>query len=48
MPQSLLTEKEKPTYRVFCLYSSFVHEDKGPPASDLVFPRGWIRPEGVV
>jgi hypothetical protein len=27
MPQSLLTGqlKEKPTYRVWCLYSSFVH-----------------------
>jgi hypothetical protein len=27
MPQSLLTgqQKEKPTYRVWCLYSSFVH-----------------------
>jgi hypothetical protein len=28
MPQSLLTGqlKEKPTYRVLCLYSSFVHD----------------------
>ncbi len=28
MPQSLLTGqlKEKPTYRVWCLYSSFVHD----------------------
>ncbi len=31
MPQSLLTgqQKEKPTYRVWCLYSSFVHEVRG-------------------
>jgi hypothetical protein len=29
MPQSLLTGqlKEKPTYRVWCLYSSFVHAE---------------------
>ncbi len=28
MPQSLLTGQlqEKPTYRVWCLYSSFVHD----------------------
>jgi hypothetical protein len=35
MPQSLLTGqlKEKPTYRVRCLYSSFVHATRVPPTS---------------
>jgi hypothetical protein len=40
MPQSLLTGqlKEKPTYRVWCLYNSFVHEtQESDPAGVILY-----------
>jgi hypothetical protein len=46
MPQILLTGqlKEKPTYRVWCLYSSFVHEGtiQSPGLLPLYACKGWF------